>query len=76
VPVDAGGLGVQAQVGACTPAQAHRSSTRQNGRDYLVYHYYDAFSSGGAWVQIRPLIWVNGRPVTGQPMVPVPGAQS
>lgn len=41
---------------------------------YLVYHYYDAFSSGDAWVQIRPLVWVNGWPVTGQPLVPVPGA--
>lgn len=44
-----------------------------DGRDYLVYHYYDAFSNGDAWVQIRPLIWVNGWPVTGNPMVPVPG---
>jgi arabinan endo-1,5-alpha-L-arabinosidase len=40
----------------------------------LVYHYYDAFSDGDAWVQIRPLIWVDGWPVTGQPLVPVPGA--
>lgn len=45
----------------------------ERGRDYLVYHYYDAFSDGDAWVQIRPLIWVNGWPVTGSPMVPVPG---
>jgi len=43
------------------------------GRDYLVFHYYDAFSNGDAWVQIRPLILVNGWPVTGQPLVPVPG---
>jgi arabinan endo-1,5-alpha-L-arabinosidase len=47
-----------------------------NGRDYLVYHYYDAFSNGDAWVQIRPLIWVNGWPVTGEPMVAVPGEKS
>ena len=46
---------------------------QENGSDYLVYHYYDAFSNGDAWVQIRPLIWVNGWPVTGNPMVPVPG---
>jgi len=46
---------------------------QENGRDYLVYHYYDAYSNGDAWVQIRPLIWVNGWPVTGQPIVPVPG---
>ena len=49
---------------------------QENGRDYLVYHYYDASSNGDAWVQIRPLIWVDGWPVTGGPMVPVPGANS
>jgi arabinan endo-1,5-alpha-L-arabinosidase len=49
---------------------------QENGRDYLVYHYYDAFSNGDAWVQIRPLIWVDGWPVTGEPMVPVPGENS
>jgi len=46
---------------------------QENGRDYLVYHYYDAYSDGDAWVQIRPLIWVDGWPVTGNPIVPVPG---
>jgi arabinan endo-1,5-alpha-L-arabinosidase len=39
----------------------------------LVYHYYDAFDSGDAWIQIRPLAWVDGWPVTGNPLVPVPG---
>jgi arabinan endo-1,5-alpha-L-arabinosidase len=39
----------------------------------LVYHYYDAFDSGDAWIQIRPLGWVGGWPVTGNPLVPVPG---
>jgi arabinan endo-1,5-alpha-L-arabinosidase len=48
---------------------------RHGGRDYLVYHYYDAFSGGDAWVQIRPLSWVGGWPVTGPPLVPVPGVQ-
>jgi arabinan endo-1,5-alpha-L-arabinosidase len=43
------------------------------GSDYLVYHYYDAFDNGDAWVQIRPLTWVGGWPVTGQALVPVPG---
>ena len=47
-----------------------------NGSDLLVYHYYDAYSNGDAWVQIRPLIWVNGWPVTGNPIVPVPGEKS
>jgi len=41
--------------------------------DWLVYHYYDAFDNGAAWIQIRPLSWVGGWPVTGQAMVPVPG---
>lgn len=44
--------------------------------DDLVYHYYDAYSGGDAWVQIRPLIWVNGWPVTGSPLVPVPGEKN
>jgi arabinan endo-1,5-alpha-L-arabinosidase len=43
------------------------------GASYLVYHYYDAFDNGDAWVQIRPLLWVGGWPVTGAPIVPVPG---
>jgi arabinan endo-1,5-alpha-L-arabinosidase len=41
--------------------------------DWLVYHYYDAFDNGDAWIQIRPLTWVGGWPVTAQPLVPVPG---
>jgi arabinan endo-1,5-alpha-L-arabinosidase len=43
------------------------------GSDWLVYHYYDAFDNGAAWIQIRPLTWVGGWPVTGQALVPVPG---
>jgi hypothetical protein len=43
------------------------------GSDWLVYHYYDAFDNGDAWIQIRPLTWVGGWPVTGQALVPVPG---
>jgi arabinan endo-1,5-alpha-L-arabinosidase len=45
-------------------------------RSYLVYHYYDAFENGDPWVQIRPLVWLpSGWPVTGQPLVPVPGSR-
>ena len=40
---------------------------------FLVYHYYDAFDNGDAWIQIRPLTWVSGWPVTGRPLVAVPG---
>jgi arabinan endo-1,5-alpha-L-arabinosidase len=43
------------------------------GSDYLVYHYYDAFDNGDAWIQVRPLTWVGDWPVTGQALVPVPG---
>jgi beta-xylosidase len=43
------------------------------GSSYLVYHYYDAFHKGDAWVQVRPLTWVGGWPVTGRALVPVPG---
>ncbi len=43
------------------------------GSSYLVYHYYDAFDNGDAWVQVRPLAWADGWPVTGQALVPVPG---
>ncbi len=43
------------------------------GSSYLVYHYYDAFDNGDAWVQVRPLTWVGGWPVTGRALVPVPG---
>ena len=34
-----------------------------------------AFDNGGAWVQVRPLTWVDGWPVTGRALVPVPGEQ-
>lgn len=46
-------------------------------RPFLVYHYYDAFSNGDAWLQVRPLSWTpDGWPVTGTPLVPVPGTGS
>jgi arabinan endo-1,5-alpha-L-arabinosidase len=47
--------------------------TAGGGRPWLVYHYYDAFAGGDAWLQIRPLAWAGGWPVTGAPMVPIPG---
>jgi arabinan endo-1,5-alpha-L-arabinosidase len=43
--------------------------------DLIDYHYYDAWDNGAPWVQVRDLLWTsNGWPVTGPPMVPVPGA--
>jgi hypothetical protein len=42
-----------------------------------LYHYYDAFDSGDAWVQVRPIAWTrDGWPVTGQALVPLPGSPS
>jgi arabinan endo-1,5-alpha-L-arabinosidase len=40
---------------------------------WLGYHYYDAYDNGDPWLQIRPLVWVDGWPITGNPLVPVPG---
>jgi arabinan endo-1,5-alpha-L-arabinosidase len=43
--------------------------------DLIDYHYYDAWDNGDPWIQVRPLLWTSaGWPVTGPPMVPVPGA--
>jgi arabinan endo-1,5-alpha-L-arabinosidase len=45
------------------------------GGDLIVYHYYDAWDQGDPWVQVRRLYWTStGWPVTGPPIVPVPGA--
>ena len=44
--------------------------TTSSGEDWLVYHYYDAYANGDAWLQIRPLSWVTGWPVTGSPAQP------
>jgi arabinan endo-1,5-alpha-L-arabinosidase len=43
--------------------------------DLIDYHYYDAWDNGAPWIQVRPLLWTStGWPVTGPPIVPVPGA--
>ena len=43
--------------------------------DLIDYHYYDAWDDGDPWIQVRELLWTStGWPVTGPPMVPVPGA--
>lgn len=45
------------------------------GEDLIVYHYYDAWDNGDPWVQVRRLYWTSsGWPVTGAPIVPVPGS--
>jgi arabinan endo-1,5-alpha-L-arabinosidase len=70
---DGGGMEVQGtDAGMIGPGSPFIFATR-GGQDWLVYHYYDAFSSGDPWLQVRPLIWVDGWPVTGDPVVPVPG---
>jgi hypothetical protein len=48
----------------------------QGARPQRPVEFNGAFSNGDAWVQIRPLIWVGGWPVTGQPVVPVPGGSA
>jgi arabinan endo-1,5-alpha-L-arabinosidase len=43
--------------------------------DLVDYHYYDAWDNGAPWLQVRRLLWTpSGWPVTGPPLVPVPGA--
>jgi arabinan endo-1,5-alpha-L-arabinosidase len=68
-----GGMEVQGtDAGMIGPGSPFVFSTR-DGQDWLVYHYYDAYSAGDPWLQIRPLTWIGGWPVTGDPIVPVPG---
>jgi len=50
--------------GMIGPGSPFVFSTR-DGQDWLVYHYYDANSAGDPWLQIRPLTWIGGWPVTG-----------
>lgn len=51
-------------------------SVYHSGSTYLFdYHYYDAYDAGAARLQVRRLYWTSsGWPVTGPPLVPVPGA--
>jgi arabinan endo-1,5-alpha-L-arabinosidase len=73
-----GGLEVQGtdagMIGPGSPfVFAGRGDQNRSDQNWLVYHYYDAYDSGAAWLQIRPLAWVDGWPVTGDPLVSVPG---
>jgi arabinan endo-1,5-alpha-L-arabinosidase len=71
--LDGGGMEVQGtDAGMIGPGSPFIFSPG-SGQDWLVYHYYDAYDAGDAWLQIRPLIWLDGWPVTGDPMVTVPG---
>jgi arabinan endo-1,5-alpha-L-arabinosidase len=71
--LNGGGMEVQgADAGMIGPGSPFVFAA-DGGQDWLVYHYYDAYDNGAAWLQVRPLIWVDGWPVTGQPLVPVPG---
>jgi arabinan endo-1,5-alpha-L-arabinosidase len=70
---DGGGSEVEgADAGMIGPGSPFVFATR-SGQDWLVYHYYDAYADGDPWLQIRPLTWIGGWPVTGEPLVPVPG---
>jgi arabinan endo-1,5-alpha-L-arabinosidase len=58
--LDGGGMEVQGtDAGMIGPGSPFIFSTR-DGQDWLVYHYYDAYSAGDAWLQIRPLTWIGG----------------
>jgi arabinan endo-1,5-alpha-L-arabinosidase len=71
--LNGGGMEVQGtDAGMIGPGSPFVFSAR-DGQDWLVYHYYDAYAAGDAWLQIRPLVWIGGWPVTGDPVVPVPG---
>ena len=72
--MNAGGMEVQgASQGMIGPGSAY--VFQDGGHSDLVYHYYDAFDSADAWVQVRPIVWTpDGWPVTGQALVPVPGS--
>jgi arabinan endo-1,5-alpha-L-arabinosidase len=68
-----GGMEVQGtDAGMIGPGSPFVFAARAD-QDWLVYHYYDAYEAGAAWLQTRPLIWLDGWPVTGQPLVSVPG---
>ena len=72
--MSSGGMEVQgSDEGMIGPGSS--SIFTNGGQSYLVYHYYDAFDNGDPWVQVRPLVWASsGWPVTGAPLVPVPGS--
>ena len=72
--MNSGGMEVQgSDEGMIGPGSS--SIFTDGGQSYLVYHYYDAFDNGDPWVQVRPLVWTSsGWPVTGAPLVPVPGS--
>ena len=49
----------------------HNGFLRDNGRDWLVHHMYDAGERGTPTLQIRPLIWArDGWPLVGEPINP------
>jgi len=70
--LDGGGMDVQGTDGGMVGPGGEFVFTG-SGSAYLVYHYYDAFDNGAAWIQVRPLTWADGWPVTGRALVPVPG---
>lgn len=74
--LDGGGMEVQGTDAGMIGPGSPFVFAAGGGQNWLVYHYYDAYDSGDAWLQIRPLLWVDGWPVTGNPMVPVPGDPS
>ncbi len=47
----------------------HNAVLGENGRDYLIHHFYDADRGGRSTLQIRDLTWSrDGWPVVGEPI--------
>ena len=73
--LDGGGMEVQGTDAGMIGPGSPFVFAAGGGQDWLVYHYYDAYASGDAWLQARPLTWLDGWPVTGNPMIAVPGGR-
>ncbi len=54
----------------------HNAVLSDNGKDYLLHHFYNADAGGRPTLQIRPLLWSkNGWPLAGEPSILESGAE-
>lgn len=55
----------------------HCGILEDNGKDYLVHHFYDANDRGVSKLHIRPLTWMeDGWCIVGKPITDEPGKES